>query len=80
MKTAERPDFLEVEVESAVSSASNCLCDFCHRPDYVIKLSIPSTLYHNGYKLTTSYRQMWICESCRDKLRAAIDLEYPKGR
>lgn len=79
MKTAERLDFLEVEVRGNISCTASCICDFCHRTGVVLKLVIPDTKYHDGYHLTTLYRQKWICESCRDKLRTAIDLEYPKG-
>ena len=71
-------DFLPVKVSSQMSAATNCLCDFCHKATRVIKLTIPRTLYHDGKKLSTKYKEMWICEGCRDMLRAAIDLEYPK--
>lgn len=72
-------DYENVTVSRTMSASEYCICDFCHRTGRVLKLVIPDTKYHNGYHLTTLYKQMWICESCRDKLRAAIDLEYPKG-
>lgn len=70
----------DVKVPSAMSEYSNCCCDMCFRLDHVIKLKMPSTRYHNGRTLSTLYSNIWICESCRDKLVKALDLEYPQTR
>ena len=67
-----------VKVTSKMSQHTHCICDLCHESTRVIKLSMPETKYFNGIKLSTRYTPLWICESCRDQLRAAIDLEFPK--
>lgn len=71
-------DFKSVKVTSEIGKATNCICDFCHAMGRVIKIQIPETKFFDGYKLTTKYTSMWLCESCRDALRMAIDLEFPK--
>jgi len=55
------------------SSYDNCICEGCHRGGYVTMLDLPSTLYHNGRKLSTKYRSYWLCDSCLEKLKAAIN-------
>ena len=64
-------------IDSVMSSYCNCCCDMCFKTDYVIKVNIPHTKYHDGFRLTTKYSPLWICESCRDKLVKAISLPYP---
>ena len=66
-----------IRITSVMSSYYNCCCDMCFKTDYVIKVEIPHTLYHDGRRLTTKYSPLWICESCRDKLVKAISLPYP---
>lgn len=67
-----------VKVTSEMGKTTNCICDFCHDSTRVIKLMIPETKFFDGYKLTTKYTPMWLCKFCRDALRTAIDLEFPK--
>ena len=71
-------DFLPVKIRSEIRKGKNCLCGFCHRTGRVINVTLPTTKYHDGHKLSTKYKGVWICESCRDQLRAAIDIEFPK--
>lgn len=71
-------DFLPVMIRSEIRNATNCLCDFCHRTGRIIKVTLPTTKYHDGYKLSTKYKGVWICESCRDQLKKALELEFPK--
>lgn len=71
-------DFQFVKVTSEIGKATNCICDFCHATGRVIKVQIPQTKFYDGYRLTTKYSSMWLCESCRDALRTAIDIEFPK--
>lgn len=67
-----------VKVRSKMSDHTRCICDLCHESTRVIKLSMPETKYFDGRKLSTRYTPLWICESCRDALRTALDLEFPK--
>ena len=69
-----------VEVTASMSEFSNCTCDMCFRLEHVIKLKMPSTQYHDCLTLSTVYSNIWICESCRDKLVKALDLEFPHTR
>jgi ribosomal protein L37AE/L43A len=69
-------DFLPVTIRSELRKGNNSHCEFCHRTGRVIKVTLPTTRYHDGRKLSTKYKGVWICESCRDQLRAAIDIEF----
>ena len=71
-------DYKPVKVTSEIGKSTNCICDFCHATGRVLKVQIPETKFFDGYKLTTKYTPMWLCESCRDALRSAIELEFPK--
>lgn len=72
--------YLDVRVTAEMSRYSNCCCDMCFKLDYVIKVKLPCTRYHNFKALSTKYSEMWICESCRDKLVKALEKEYPQTR
>lgn len=68
----EYQDSIAVEFTSRASVYENCICDGCHHTGYVLKLKIPTTLYHDGKNLTTKYREYWLCRACRDKLVQAL--------
>lgn len=70
------PESVEVDFDSTISQADNCLCSACHDHGYVIKVKLPKTVYASARKLRTSYEQYWLCRKCRDKLEKAI--EWPK--
>ncbi len=65
-------DKLDVKFNATESEQSNCLCNCCHGTGKALKLKIPETLYYNGKGLSTRYRDLWICETCREKLIAAL--------
>lgn len=66
-------DVREVYVNALLSAGTNCICDMCHATGRVVKVLMPETKYHNGSTfLHTVYSNLWMCESCRDKLLAAI--------
>lgn len=68
----------DVRVTAEMSRYSDCCCDMCFKTDYVIKVRIPYTKYQKDGNLGTRYREMWMCESCRDKLVKAVSFEYPQ--
>ena len=72
--------YLDVYFPAEMSRYSNCICDMCFKTDYVIKMKLPCTRYHNNRALSTKYSETWICESCRDKLVEALKMEYPQRR
>ena len=74
----QKSESMFVNVTSTMGKTTNCICDFCHASTRVIKIMIPETKFFDGYRLTTKYTPMWLCESCRDALRSAIELEFPK--
>ena len=63
---------LSVEFTSEMSKNDNCMCDCCHGLGKVLKLKLPRTEYFNGKKLSTEYRNFWICDDCRMKLNEAL--------
>lgn len=63
---------LTVRFPSKVSKADNCLCSACHHLGRVIKLGLPTTLYHNGNGLSTVYKNYWLCMNCRLKLTESL--------
>jgi len=66
-------DYAEnVRFSAEVSDSVYCCCDGCHREACVIKLTLPSTLYHDRKNLSTGYYQRWFCRDCADKLLAAL--------
>lgn len=69
-----------VRVTAEMSRYSDCCCDMCFKTDYVVKVRIPHTKYRKDGKLGTTCSEMWMCESCRDKLVKAVSLEYPQLR
>lgn len=66
-------DYAEnVRFSAELSDSVYCCCDGCHRCARVIKLTLPSTLYHDRKNLSTGYYQRWFCRDCADKLLAAL--------
>ena len=65
-------DKLDVKFDATESKQSNCICDCCHGTGKVLMLKMPKTLYFDGNSLSTRYREMWICETCRAKLIEAL--------
>jgi len=63
----------EVKFTSKMSKSEYCGCTACHSIDRVMKISLPTTLYHDGGNLSTKYREYWICAKCRAKLSHALD-------
>ena len=66
-------EHLNVKFEATVSESDNCICNACHNGGTVMKVKLPDTKYHDGKKLTTKYREYWLCSLCRTKLRWAMD-------
>ena len=69
-------DKCDVNFESRMSSNNNCFCSACHDTARVMKVVMPETLFHDGKKLSTKYREYWLCAGCRTKLSHALD--WPK--
>lgn len=63
---------LDIDFQPQRIERNNCLCYCCHNTGKVLKIKIPSTLFHNGKTLTTKYREMWLCEKCEEKLRNSL--------
>ena len=59
---------LNVAFTSETSKNDNSMCDCCHGVGKVMKLKMPRTEYFNGDKLSTEYRNWWVCDNCRLKL------------
>lgn len=74
------PCIEDVCVKAEMSKYNNCCCDMCFKNDYVVKVQLPYTKYHDGKKLSTKYSEIWMCESCRDKLVKALEMEYPQTK
>ena len=67
-------EYMEGVVFSAVESSSEyCCCDGCFRTTKVTKIAYPSTKYYDGRKLSTKYFEKWFCETCMEKLKAALE-------
>lgn len=64
-------------IKADISKETNCTCDMCFCGSRVIKLLLPETKFHNGKDVSTVHHQIWMCESCRDKLVKAISIPYP---
>lgn len=72
-------DKLNVTFLSERSKHDNCFCKCCHGTGEVLKLRIPTTLYHDGRKLTTKYNDLWICDKCREKMITALKEDQHDG-
>jgi hypothetical protein len=66
---------LKVSFDSKHSDYEGCLCACCHGTGKVLKVMMPSTLYHDGKQLTVKYSPLWICDDCREKLLRALQKE-----
>lgn len=67
------PEHLDsVRFAAEVSESRYGCCDGCHRCSRVIRLSLPSTLYHDRKNLSTRYYERWFCRACADKLLEAL--------
>lgn len=64
-----------VEFSAVVSSSEWCCCEGCFRTARVTKITLPTTKYFNGRKLSTRYSEEWYCADCLKKLKDA--LEHP---
>lgn len=71
METADE-EFKVVEFKAVASKYADCYCGCCHATGRVVKINMPRTLYHDGRRLTTRYKELWLCDSCREKLVAAL--------
>lgn len=69
----ERSLTVNVRFKAWSSKAENCFCGGCHALGSVVKLKLPMTLYYDGKRLSTKYRNYWLCQKCLDKLRKAMD-------
>ncbi len=49
-----------------------CECDACRNIGEVIKLRLPSTMYHDRNTLSTRYYNYWLCSKCKDGLLLAL--------
>lgn len=63
---------IDVEVRAVASTHNHCVYDMCYALDYVVKVAIPETKYHDGKTPTTKYKPLWMCKECRDKFIKAI--------
>lgn len=62
-------DYLpDVEFRGHISDTNSCVCSGCHKTDFVLKLTVPETKYHDGKRLSTKYHEYWICDDCAGKL------------
>lgn len=59
---------LEVNFDSRMSESDGCICDACHNVSRVIEVTLPTTKFFDGEKLSTKYEQYWLCEKCHQKL------------
>lgn len=67
---------IKVTFSAGVSRASNCVCDMCGAVTRVIKVRKPTTKFHDGYKLSAVYSELWMCEHCRDRLVSVITIPF----
>lgn len=58
----------DVKFSARMSETSGCLCNACHNSGRVIKITYP-----DAKGLSTRYREMWLCESCYEKLMTALE-------
>jgi len=65
-------DKCEVIFKSKKSEYDNCICSACHGTGRVVKIKLPTTLYHNGETLSTKYSEYWLCDNCKTKLINAL--------
>ncbi|MEG0035218.1 MAG: hypothetical protein RR743_01015 [Oscillospiraceae bacterium] len=63
---------IDVDFKAVASKYDNCICSCCRSTGRVVKINMPETLYHDGTRLTTQYEEFWLCDSCREKLIAAL--------
>ena len=70
----------DVEFRGHISDANNCVCSGCHKMDFVFKLTVPETGYHDGEHLSTKYREYWMCDDCVTKLAQCFCAEVEKIR
>ena len=66
-------EHLNVKFEAHISEGNNCICNACHNGGSVMKIKLPDTCYHDRKKLSTKYREYWLCCKCQTKLRWAMD-------
>lgn len=66
-------DYKEVKFSAKISKSEYCCCDGCHRQARVTKIIMPETKYFNHEQLRTIYESYWFCDSCMEKLKAAIE-------
>lgn len=71
---------VETDVRTEMSRYGDCVCDMCFDKGYVVKAEIPYVAYDGTRELYIRYKGLWMCESCRDKLAAAIAIPYPKAQ
>ena len=69
-----------VEFRGQLSDADNCVCSGCHKTDFVLKLTVPETKYHDGKRLSTKYHEYWMCDDCVTKLAQCFCTEVEKVR
>lgn len=70
---------VETDVRAEMYHYGDCVCDMCFDKGYVVKAEIPYVAY-GGMHLYVRHKGLWMCESCRDKLAAAIAIPYPKAQ
>lgn len=66
-------EHLNVKFEAHISEGNNCICNACHNGGSVMKVKLPDTRYHDRKKLSTKYREYWLCCKCKTKLRWVMD-------
>lgn len=60
-----------VVFNAARSKTATCTCSACMNVGNVLKIRFPDTHFSSGV-LETTYGDIWLCESCEAKLKAAI--------
>lgn len=63
----------DVEFRGHISDTNNCVCSGCHKMDFVLKLTVPDTGYHDGERLSTKYHEYWMCVDCVAKVARCSD-------
>lgn len=74
---------MKIEFSAVRSESKYCGCDCCHGEGQVTKIKYPITRYYkeSDYKeLETKYREVWMCDSCRDLFLAAIEISKTMGK
>ena len=69
-----------VSFPSETSESNFCICTACNSAGKVIRLKLPETKYFDGKKLSTVYRNYWLCRNCRDKLVKALEWGEEDGK